>query len=155
MIIEALQQAQYWHWAVAGLVLFILEILAPGAVFLWFGIAALVVSILKAIIPGLGWEMQLAIFSILSVVSIIGWRLFFKKNPPQRDPDSEKLNRRGSEFTGRKVELTQAIVEGVGKVKLGDTMWRVEGPDAAVGTLVKIVDSRGSSLVVTIAETEE
>jgi len=151
MIIEALQQAQYWHWAVAGIILMVLEILAPGAVFLWFGIAAIVVSIIKAIIPGLGWEMQLAIFSILSVVSIIGWRLFFKKNPPAHDPDSDSLNRRGSEFLGRKVDLAKDIVDGVGKVKLGDTMWRVEGPDAPKGTSVEVVDSRGSSLVVKIA----
>ncbi|HFB66508.1 MAG TPA: NfeD family protein [Aeromonadales bacterium] len=98
----------------------------------------------------MGWELQFIIFSILSVVSIISWRLFFKKNPPREDPDSQTLNRRGSEFLGRKVELTTAIIDGVGKVKLGDTMWRVEGPDAAKGTQVEVVDSRGSSLVVKI-----
>ncbi len=150
MIAEALVDLQYWHWGVAGLVLLVLEIFAPGAIFLWFGIAALVVSLLKALIPSLGWELQFIIFSILSVVSIISWRLFFKKNPPREDPDSQTLNRRGSEFLGRKVELTTAIIDGVGKVKLGDTMWRVEGPDAAKGTQVEVVDSRGSSLVVKI-----
>ncbi|HFB64818.1 MAG TPA: NfeD family protein, partial [Aeromonadales bacterium] len=97
MIAEALVDLQYWHWGVAGLVLLVLEIFAPGAIFLWFGIAALVVSLLKALIPSLGWELQFIIFSILSVVSIISWRLFFKKNPPREDPDSQTLNRRGSE----------------------------------------------------------
>lgn len=148
MIVESLTELQYWHWGVAGLILMVLEIFAPGAIFLWFGIAALVVSVLKAIIPSMGWELQFIIFSVLSVVSIISWRLFFKKNPPEEDPDSQTLNRRGSEYLGRKVELSTAIVDGVGKVKLGDTMWRVEGPDAPKGSQVEVVDSRGSSLVV-------
>lgn len=148
MIVESLIDAQYWHWAVAGLVLLILEIFAPGAIFLWFGIAALVVSVLKAIFPTMGWELQLIIFSVLSIASIISWRLFFKRNPPKEDPESNTLNRRGSEFLGRKIELTTAIVDGVGKVKLGDTMWRVEGPNAAVGTQVTVVACKGSSLVV-------
>ncbi len=152
MMLETLTNLQYWHWGVTGLVLLILETFAPGAIFLWFGIAALVVSALKAAIPGMGWELQFIIFSILSVVSIISWRLFFKKNPPTEDPDSQTLNRRGSEFLGKKVELTTAIVDGVGKVKLGDTMWRVEGPDAPKGAQVEVVDSRGSSLVVAVCE---
>jgi len=34
-------------------------------------------------------------------------------------------------------------VNGVGKVTVDDSTWRVKGPDLAVGTLIRVVDIDG------------
>ncbi len=151
MIIEALANAQWWHWSVAGLLLLILEMFAPGAIFMWLGIAALVVSAILALIPSLGWELQWVIFAILSIVSIVGWRIFFRKHPLLDESDSHTLNQRGREMIGRKLTLSEAIHNGSGRTQIGDSWWRVEGPDLEAGTEVVITDSKGSSVVVEVS----
>jgi hypothetical protein len=148
MITELFANAEYWHWAVAGLVLLILEMLAPGAIFMWLGIAAFVVSALLALMPSMGWEIQWFIFGLFSIVSIIAWRMFFKKHPLADDDEGDHLNQRGREMIGRKLKLSQAIENGSGRTQIGDSWWRVEGPDLEAGTKVIITDSKGSSVVV-------
>jgi hypothetical protein len=149
---STLAAAEYWHWAVAGLLLLALEVFAPGAIFMWLGIAALVIAAILAMIPTLSWEWQWSLFSVLSVASIIGWRIFFRRHPLPDEHSPRKLNQRGKELVGRVVTLSQPIENGIGRTQLGDSWWRIEGPDLPAGSKVKIVDSRGSSLVVVAEE---
>ena len=51
----------FWHWWVAGLLLLALEAFAPGAVFLWMGVAALVTGGVVALLPGLDWQWAVAL----------------------------------------------------------------------------------------------
>ena len=44
--------------------------------------------------------------------------------------------------------LEEPIVSGVGRVRLGDTTWRVQGPDLPAGTAVRIAASNGGVLTV-------
>jgi hypothetical protein len=61
------------------------------------------------------------------------------------EPD---LNRRGAQYVGRVVLLAEAIESGRGKVRLGDTLWLVAGPDLPEGARVRIVAANGTVLVV-------
>jgi len=148
MIVELFANVEYWHWAVAGLVLLTLEMFAPGAIFMWLGIAAFVVSALLSLIPSMSWEMQWFIFGLFSIVSIIAWRMFFKKHPLPDDTEGNHLNQRGKDMIGRKLTLSQAIENGTGRTQIGDTWWRIEGPNMEAGTEVIITDSKSSSIVV-------
>ena len=65
--------------------LIIFEVFAPGAFFLWLGIAAAVVGVLVLVSPGMGWEFQVLIFSVLSVISIIVWRGLWEIRARARD----------------------------------------------------------------------
>lgn len=143
-----LSGAKYWHWAVAGLILLALEVFVPGAIFMWLGIAAIVVAIFLGMIPQMSWEWQWTIFSIVSVVSIVGWRIFFKKHPLPDESRVQPLNERGREMLGRKLTLSKPIKNGVGRTRVGDTWWRIEGPDCPAGTVVVVTGSRGASLLV-------
>ena len=65
----------WWMWIVGGLILLVLEISVPGGIILlFFGVAALVVGTLL----GIGVEapvwLQLALFSIISVLSLVTLR---------------------------------------------------------------------------------
>ncbi len=134
-----------WHWLALAGVLLIIEVLAPAAFFLWIGIAAAITGLVLLIVD-IGAEAQLLIFSVLSIVSIILSRIYLRRNPPQAD--SSTLSRRGEQYIGKTYILATPIKNGVGKAKVGDSLWRVEGEDMPVGTRVTVTGISGSSLIV-------
>jgi membrane protein implicated in regulation of membrane protease activity len=62
--------------------------------------------------------------------------------------DEPDLNRRGAQSIGQTLTLVEPIVNGRGKVRLGDTLWPAEGPDCPVGTRVRVTGAAGTVLVV-------
>lgn len=136
----------FWHWWVAGLLLLTLEVFVPGAIFLWMGIAAFVVGLLAWVLP-LGWQAEFVIFGVLSVVAFVAWRKY--RPPPVSDQPT--LNRRGQSFVGRGFTLAEPIVNGVGKLRVDDSQWRISGPDAPAGTQVRVVEIDGTTLKVELA----
>ena len=146
-MMEFLIDLEYWHWLAFALVLIIIEMVAPTAVFLWFGVAAGVVGVLLLIAPTLGWQVQLILFSVLSVVSILAWRSYAKKHPPA-DNNYPTLNKRGDDLIGRVFTLDEGIVNNYGKLKVDDTMWKIRGTDANAGARVRVTAVDGTVLVV-------
>lgn len=144
-VITLFSDLSYWHWFVLAAVLIGLELLAPGYVFLWIAVAAGITGILKLLVP-IGWELQLILFGVISIITVIYAKKFIKKYA--KETDQPTLNRRGEKHIGNTYQLEQAIENGSGKVKVGDTMWRVEGENMPVGTKVKVVDVNGASFVV-------
>jgi membrane protein implicated in regulation of membrane protease activity len=136
----------FWHWWILAAALIILEVFAPGAFFLWLGIAAGVVGGLIYLAPELSWEHQVLTFSVLSVVSIIVWRKYFRTSPEQTDEPA--LNRRGEQYVGRVFTLTDPIVNSMGKIRVDDTTWKIRGDDCAVGTRVEVTGVDGTILEV-------
>lgn len=70
--------ATWWVWALGGLGLAILEVLAPGYVFLGFALGAGAVAGLLAL--GLGpWSVPvlIVVFSILSLLAVVALRRVF------------------------------------------------------------------------------
>ena len=141
------EQFLYWHWIVFGLALVMLEMLLPGFVLIWFGAGAILVGGLLYIFPELSWQWQFFVFSIFSVMSLFGWR-FWSKNNEADDPESGVLNQRGKALIGRETLLIEPIVNGVGRIQVDDTFWRVNGEDLENGKLVRIVDVDGATLKV-------
>ena len=62
--------------------------------------------------------------------------------------DLPDLNVRGQQYIGRSLVVEQAIQNGRGKVRVGDSMWAAEGPDAPAGSRVTVTGTRGTVLVV-------
>lgn len=70
----------WWVWLSAAFALAIIEIMAPGFIFLGFAIGAAVMTVIVALVPSpIGTEVSLAIFAGLSLLAWIGLRLFFAK----------------------------------------------------------------------------
>jgi membrane protein implicated in regulation of membrane protease activity len=136
----------FWYWWVLGLILLILEVFAPGAFFLWMGISAGVVGVIAWLVPSLSIEWQMLIFTVIAIASVVGWRAYLRKNPVETDQPS--LNRRGEQYVGRVFTLDEPIVNGVGKIRVDDTMWRIEGTDCEAGGKVRVVGVDGVNLKV-------
>jgi membrane protein implicated in regulation of membrane protease activity len=134
-------------WAVAALLLFAAETMAPGAFMLWFGFAAAVMAAVVWVLPGLEWLPQAVLFSLLSVASIAVYIKWFRNKG--RESDKPLLNRRTEQLIGEVVRLDQPIISGRGgRVQIADAFWSVEGPDLPVGTMVRIVATNGMVLKV-------
>ena len=143
-------QPDFWHWWILALALIIAETFLPGTFFLWMGVSALVLGVIAWLIPAMGWEIQMMLFAVLSLVSIVGWRMWQRKHPDETDQPS--LNRRGEQYIDRVFTLETAIENGFGKVRVGDTLWRVKGGDLAAGTKVRVTAADGIVLVVEPAD---
>jgi len=137
-------------WACVSLLLMAAEMLAPGAFMLWLGFAAAGVFGLLLIAPDIQPIWQAVAFVLLSLVSVtVYWRIFRKSGPKSDQP---LLNRRAEQLIGQVYQLDTAIVDGRGRLKIGDAFWAVEGPDAPVRTAVRIASVDGMSLRVVVAD---
>lgn len=149
-IINGIAGLGYWAWWAFGIVLIIIEIFAPTFVFLWLGISAIIVGFLALLLPSISWEYQWGLFAIFSIVSIVVTRVFLTRNPGVED--NLTLNQRGAQYIGRHFNLSEAIVNGRGKIHVDDTQWVVEGPDLSEGDSVTVTGTDGSLLVVKAKE---
>lgn len=129
-----------WNWVVLGLVLLFLELLAPGIFLLWIGFAALVTSLIS--FTGLNfiesWQAQLLLFLVLSVIFVLIGRKYF--NPHNQTSDEPLLNRRAEQLIGLRSTLEEPIINGNGRTRFDDTLWRISGPDLPVGSTVVVVE---------------
>lgn len=147
---EFLESATYWHWWVLGVILIVLEVFSPGAFFLWLGISAGVVGFMLFAAPDVSWEIQLLVFALFSVASIVAWRLYLVKNPTKSD--QPRLNRRGEQYIDRIFTLSEPMVNGQGKIKVDDSIWKISGADCPAGARVKVVDVDGVVLKVALID---
>ncbi|HEY9199050.1 MAG TPA: NfeD family protein [Gammaproteobacteria bacterium] len=144
-----LLELTYWHWFIIAAILIILEVFAPGAFMLWIGIAAGVVGTVLYFVPTMTWEYQFILFSLAAVGSIVAWRSYRGRNPVTTDEPT--LNRRGAQYIGRVFTLETPIVDGIGKIRVDDSTWKIAGADCPVGTKVKVVGIENTVLRVEVA----
>lgn len=140
----------HWHWLALAVVLLILEVTVPAFFFLWMGIGAALVGIILYFFPELSWKGQLLWFSGFSLLSIGAWHGLLRKRPTPTD--QPMLNRRGSQYIGRVFNLDAPIENGIGKVRVDDTHWKVRGPEMPQGGKVRVTGVDGVILVVEAVE---
>ena len=138
---ELFSPVTHWTWWIIAVVLIILEVPAPGTFFLWMGVSAGIVGVALLLFPELTWELQLTLFSALSIVTILLSRRYLQKNKG----DHSKLSQRGKRYIGTTVTVVEAITNGIGKVRIEDTLWRARGADTVIGQRVKIVAIEGAT----------
>ena len=79
MIAEIFDMWEWWHWAVLGGALLVLDVLALNVYYpLWFGIAAILTAAVLAVFPELPMWMQILMFCVLSALLLGLWLLFLR-----------------------------------------------------------------------------
>ena len=135
--VEAIGPA--WTWILIGLVLMGTELVASGVFLLWLGLAALVTGLQILLVP-MPWQGQILLFGILSVL--------FAVVASRRSRAANTLNQGVQGLVGRDYPLAAPIVAGEGHIRVNDTLWRVTGPDAPLGTRVRVTGVEGTLLTV-------
>jgi membrane protein implicated in regulation of membrane protease activity len=132
-----------WTWILIGLVLMGAELAISGVFLVWLGTAAMVTGLEVAVVP-MRWQAQIVLFAVLSV----GLVVVAQKRMTGR-PNS--LNRGARGLIGQEFRLDAAIANGLGRIRVNDTLWRVSGPDAPAGTRIRVTGIDGTVLTVTTA----
>jgi membrane protein implicated in regulation of membrane protease activity len=134
-----------WGWFILAALLFLLEALAPGIFMMWLGLSAILVGVISSAVIW-SWQAQLIAFAVFAVASVPAWRYFARKvETPTASPF---LNRRADGYVGRVFTLDRPIVDGVGTVRIDDSVWRVTGPDCPAGSRVRVARADGANLSV-------
>jgi len=105
------------------------------------GIAVLTGS--AALVADIGWQVQLIIFAVLSLVLVVVGRSWFARAGASEEP---LLNERATRIVGQSFVLGEPIVGGNGRIRIDDTVWRLTGPDLPSGTTIRIVGHDGAML---------
>lgn len=145
---EAILELGAWNWMILAAVLFALELTAPGMFFMWFGLAAAATGILMFRYD-ISWQWQLIWFCGLSLASVLVAAKYLRKHP--LESDRPLLNERAAQLIGQTFDLVDPIVNGRGSVKIGDSIWRVEGPELPKGARITVVGADGTLLKVVAA----
>lgn len=136
----------FWYWWVLSIIFLVIEMLVSGFFFLWMSASALLTGVLVWLIPAITIEAQCFIFSLLSIIAIVSWKIFAKNTSIASD--KPLLNKRGAQYVGRVFNLYEAIENGQGKIKADDSIWKVYGEDCDIHTKVKVVNVNGTVFTV-------
>jgi len=134
------------YWLILGIGLIVLEVMTPGLVSLFFGLAALTVALLAWLLP-LSPGLQWLIFSVLSVGYILLLRKSVKK---VFNGDKEVSERMNDDFTGRLAVVAEAVAPNKpGRVEFNGCNWTAEAEaDIPTGRSVRIVGKNNLTLKV-------
>ena len=141
----------HWFWLSIGLALAAIEMIAPGFFLMWLGAAAIIVGLMTWGVSAtwgltMSLPLQVALFAMISVLTVYAGKKFFAQNPIESD--DPLLNDRGARLTGEIVTVTEAISDGRGRVRVGDSEWSARGADASAGTRVRVTGADGAVLLV-------
>ncbi|MEL7108241.1 MAG: NfeD family protein [Pseudomonadota bacterium] len=145
----------YWHWLALALVLFSIEMMTGTWDLLWVSIAAALTSVYAALAPAgiAGWEGQLTVFAVTTVALFIAGRTIFRKMREDVE-EHPTLNKRMAGTLGQRGVVADDFTGGLGRVKLGDTVWSaeaVDGANLASGAAVIVEATEGNKLKVRAA----
>lgn len=136
----------YWHWIILGLCMVALEVMIPGAFFIWIGITAIIMGSIVFLFPLIPIATQLVLFGVLVLLVTVLGRKIVRVQLSGEGPMT--LNRRGQQFVDETIVLDVPIVNGHAHVTVGDSKWRIKGPDLPEGTIVQVVGVEGNMLIV-------
>jgi membrane protein implicated in regulation of membrane protease activity len=126
----------FWHWWILAALLMIVEVLLPGMFLLWISLAAFLVGGLCFLFPTLELSYQIFLFAVFAIASAWLGRSYLKCHP--RPTDQPHLNRKADQYIGRQLTLDQPIINGYGKTKIDDSLWKISGGDCPAGTRVEV-----------------
>ena len=133
------------YWLYAGVALILIEVMTPGLVSLFFGLAALTLALIVWLAPALAQSWQWILFSVLSVLYIA---LLRKSLKSVFSGTREVSDNPEDAYTGKLAVVTQAIApDRPGLVELGGTTWNAEAErEFAAGESVRVTGKKNLTL---------
>ena len=134
------------NWAFLGVGLLLLEAITPGFVWLFFGLAALVVALLTWCMSIPVW-VQWLLFSVFSVVSLVLLRKALRKIFVGGENTSDDID---DEFVGKRAKVVEAVGPNrPGRVEFKGCSWAAESDeDIPAGATARICSKENITLFV-------
>lgn len=142
-----MEQYMWAIWLGIFIVALVIEALSPELVSIWFAAGALI-SVIVSLIPGTKWWIQLIIFVVVSVSTLLCLRPVIKKFMKRNI-----VNSNVDEIVHKKGKMTKACDElNHGEVKINGVLWTACSSDEktpiAEGKLVEVLSISGNKLIV-------
>jgi membrane protein implicated in regulation of membrane protease activity len=134
-------------WFILGLVLFLLELVIPGFFIFFFGLGAWITA-LVCFIGEPGTNLQIIIFAVVSVISLVALRkIIQKKFFYSKGKESEDVE---DEFTAKEaIAIGDFGADHIGKVEFKGTTWKAESKSPVKsGDRVIIIEKENFKLLV-------
>lgn len=146
MIADILSRPEVF-WFALGLLLFLFELITPGFFIFFFGFGACITAVV-CLIGEPGINMQIIIFAVISVLSLLGLRRMIRRKFFFNEDEKSKSIE--DEFTGREaVAVTDFDGNNRGRVEFKGTQWKAEADmPVKTGQIVEITDKEGFILKV-------
>ena len=111
---------EIWHyWTIVALLLFVVELFTQGFAVICIAIGAAGGAVAAA--TGLGFEMQLVVFAVVTLFAIAGVRPLLKR---LFHTDVEKVATNANAMIGRRGKVCVAITEDGGRVMIDGVDWK-------------------------------
>ena len=148
LLVQMLESMDGSKWMILGVLLLVLEVVTGTTYILWPAVAALIVGVITFLPIGLGWEMQLLLFFILSGILLVVGHKFVR--PKMKGGEPSDLNDRARTMVGMRVKAVADFETGLGRVQVGDTQWRASVKDGnpVSGAELRVVSVKGTTLQV-------
>lgn len=142
-----------WHWFVLGIALILLELFLSTFAILWFGIAAVMVSLLFWLSPWMSTALQILIWAIFSIANTILWFKFIR-------PITKRHQKNASDFK-ELIGQTGIVIQVFSKEKheikvrfsiplLGHEEWTSQADQPVnVGDRIEIIGFKENKFIVT------
>jgi membrane protein implicated in regulation of membrane protease activity len=122
-----------WTWMIVAGVLLAAEVATGSGWLLWPAASAALVGLLTPAGLPIGWEGELAVFSVLTIASSLLAHRFIPDFRLRSGPD---INDRTGDLVGKTGMVTSAFSEGHGRVLVDGAEWQAEADDAPTGKVV-------------------
>ena len=138
-------------WFAVGLVLFILELVSPGLIMIFFAVGAWMVALI-CVAAKISINVQLFLFLIFSIVSLVIFRKKLTGVSHGHIKAEQDLDKDVDDFIGHHAVVKEEITpEKPGKIEFKGVLWTAEAKDKiAVETVVKIVKKDNLTLCVKV-----
>ncbi|HVZ99192.1 MAG TPA: NfeD family protein [Caulobacterales bacterium] len=134
-------------WLGLGLVLLIAELLSGTTYLLWPAVAAAVTALFAAM--GAPLVAQICVFALMTILLVVFARPIVRAWLLQRQAGAPVLNDRAASLVGTRASATETFINGVGAVKINDSVWRAKSADAIeAGAVVEVLSVEGTTVTV-------
>jgi len=142
---------EWWHWGALGVGLMVAELLVPTMVLVWFGLGALLVALVRVLVPDFGFIPQILIWIASSVALVALWFKVFK--PAHHKTLIGRSSAQAIGEVGLLVNDVDKFQKGqvrFQKPLFGSDVWECIADEAIkAGDRVKVVCVEGSILKIT------
>ena len=146
MILMELIAHPHWFWLTLGGLLLAAEMLGTSGYLLWSGLAAVAVALIEWLFP-ISWTNQGIVFAVMTLLSAFFWHRWMRCRESSQVANT--LNQRGNQLMGMQLTLDNALKNGLGHVRIGDSSWRVQADsDLPAGTPVIVTGVVGITLMI-------
>lgn len=136
-----------WVWLAVVAVSLIVEFMSWDLTSIWFAIAGLISLILSAI-NGISWEVQLAVFVVISALLLIFVRKICRKLLLKNTNTKTNVDA----FVGKQLKLLKAVTNDCGgEVKINGVIWQAvtdNGEEIEAHNVVEVLRVEGNKLIV-------